>query len=121
MQDAGTVPRARPWHDSASMPAAERFHRRAHFWVTPIAGPAHTVPRRTTPQDAWPRYHLGRAQRLAEEMTVKQLRIQRPRARRERDWREALPSDPRDPDVVRAKALARAGNPARRWPASGSR
>ena len=38
MQDAGTVPRARPWHDSASMPAAERFHRHAHFWVTPHRG-----------------------------------------------------------------------------------
>jgi hypothetical protein len=40
-------------------------------------------------------------------MTVKRIRIQRPRVRRERDWDEALPPDPRDPDVVRAKALAR--------------
>jgi hypothetical protein len=64
------VPRAGPWHDSASKPAAESFHRHAHFWVTPTAAPARTVPRRTTPQDAWTRYHLGRAQRLAEEMTV---------------------------------------------------
>jgi hypothetical protein len=45
---------------------------------------------------------------------MKRIRIQRPRARRESDWREALPLDPRDPDVVRAKALARAGNPRRR-------
>ena len=44
-------------------------------------------------------------------MTVKQMRIQRPRARRDRDWLEVLPPDPRDPDVVRAKALAPAGNP----------
>lgn len=44
---------------------------------------------------------------------MKSIRIQRPRAQRERDWGEALPPDPRDPDVVRAKALARAGNPRR--------
>ena len=54
-----------------------------------------------------------RTWRLAKEMTVKQTRIQRPRARRERPWREALPPDPRDPDVVRAKALARSGHPRR--------
>jgi len=41
-----------------------------------------------------------------EEMrTVQQIRNRRPVARRERPWRETLPSDPRDPDVVRAKAL----------------
>jgi hypothetical protein len=39
---------------------------------------------------------------------VQRIRIHRPRVRRERPWHEALPSDPRDPDVVRAKALARA-------------
>lgn len=47
---------------------------------------------------------------------MKQTRIQRPRARRERPWREALPPDPRDPDVVRAKALARSGHPRRQVP-----
>jgi hypothetical protein len=41
---------------------------------------------------------------------VQQIRIHRPRVRRERPWHEVLPSDPRDPDVVRAKALARAGD-----------
>jgi hypothetical protein len=45
---------------------------------------------------------------------VKRIRIQRPRARRERPWGEALPLDPRDPDVVRVKALVRAANPRRR-------
>jgi hypothetical protein len=45
---------------------------------------------------------------------VKRIRIQKPRARRERPGHEALPPDPRDPDIVRAKALARAGNPRRR-------
>jgi hypothetical protein len=44
---------------------------------------------------------------------VKRICIQRTRARRERLGREALPPDPRDPDVVRAKALARAGYPRR--------
>ena len=40
---------------------------------------------------------------------MQQIRIDRPRARRERPWQEVLPPDPRDPDVVHAKALARAG------------
>ena len=38
---------------------------------------------------------------------MKRIRIQRPRAWARHDWDEALPPDPRDPDVVRAKALAR--------------
>lgn len=41
-------------------------------------------------------------------MTVKRIRIDRPRIGRGRRWPEDLPADPRDPDVVRAKALARA-------------
>ena len=45
---------------------------------------------------------------------MKQIRIHKPRARRERSWREALPPDPRDPDIVRAKALARARQPGQR-------
>ena len=44
---------------------------------------------------------------------MEQIRIHRPRVRRERPWREVLPPGPRDPDVVRAKALARAGD--RAW------
>ena len=39
---------------------------------------------------------------------MKRIRVGRPRIRRERAWTEDLPDDPRDPDVVRAKALARA-------------
>jgi len=42
---------------------------------------------------------------------MKRIRIQRPQVRRERPWLEVLPLDPRDPDVVRAKALARGANP----------
>jgi hypothetical protein len=38
---------------------------------------------------------------------MKRLRIGRPRPRRERPWAEDLADDPRDPDLVRAKALAR--------------
>jgi hypothetical protein len=43
-------------------------------------------------------------------MTVKRIRIDKPRIRRGQPWPEDLPPDPRDPDVVRAKALARAGD-----------
>jgi len=39
---------------------------------------------------------------------MKRIRASAPRIRRERRWPEDLPDDPRDPDVVRAKALARA-------------
>ena len=39
---------------------------------------------------------------------MKRIRADRPRVRRERARTEDLPDDPRDPDVVRAKALARA-------------
>jgi len=49
------------------------------------------------------------------------MRTHRPRVRRERPWHEVLPLDPRDPDVVRAKALARAGDRAGRTTARHSR
>jgi hypothetical protein len=39
---------------------------------------------------------------------MKRILTSRTRIRRERPWTEDLPADPRDPDVVRAKALARA-------------
>jgi hypothetical protein len=38
---------------------------------------------------------------------MKRTRIRRRRVRSERPWLEALWLDPRDPDIVRAKALAR--------------
>ena len=41
---------------------------------------------------------------------MQRIFIHRPRVWRERPWQEALPPDPRDPDVVRAKAIARAGD-----------
>jgi hypothetical protein len=37
---------------------------------------------------------------------MKRIRIQKPRVRGARPWLEVLPLDPRDPDIVRAKALA---------------
>jgi hypothetical protein len=40
-------------------------------------------------------------------MTTKRIRVGKPRIRHERPEAEELPADPRDPDVVRAKALAR--------------
>jgi hypothetical protein len=52
--------------------------------------------------------------RVIEEIAVKRIRIDRPRARRERPWREVLPADPRDPDVVRAKTLARTAHPSQK-------
>ena len=36
---------------------------------------------------------------------MKRIRTVAPRIRRERYWPQDLPADPRDPDVVRAKAL----------------
>jgi hypothetical protein len=39
---------------------------------------------------------------------MKRIRVGRPRIRRERAWAEDPPDDPRDPDVVRVKALDRA-------------
>ena len=44
---------------------------------------------------------------------MERIRIHRHKVPGERPWREALPPDPRDPDVVRAKALARAGDRSR--------
>jgi hypothetical protein len=38
---------------------------------------------------------------------MKRTRIERRRVRSERPWLEELSPDPRDPDLVRAKALAR--------------
>ena len=37
---------------------------------------------------------------------MKRVRTQKPRIRRGRSWLEVLPADPRNPDVVMAKALA---------------
>jgi hypothetical protein len=41
---------------------------------------------------------------------MKRIRIGRRRVRAERPWLEAFAPDPRDPDIVRAKALARAAH-----------
>lgn len=45
---------------------------------------------------------------------MKQVRAKKPRSRREHPWDEALPADPRDPDITRAKELARTGEPDQR-------
>jgi hypothetical protein len=44
--------------------------------------------------------------------------IRRPGVRHERSWPEGLPPDPRDPDVVEAKALARAATQPAEWRAA---
>lgn len=36
---------------------------------------------------------------------MKRVRIEKPKRRVDRWWLEVLPIDPRDPDVVRAKAI----------------
>jgi hypothetical protein len=46
---------------------------------------------------------------------VRQIRIRRPEVRHERPWPEVLPPGPRDPDVVGAKALARAATQLADW------
>jgi hypothetical protein len=38
---------------------------------------------------------------------MRRFHIQKPMSTRERPWLDALPLEPRDPDVVRAKALER--------------
>jgi hypothetical protein len=45
---------------------------------------------------------------------MKQIRAERPKHRRDQAHAEIVPLDPRDPDIVRAKALGRG---ARRPPA----
>jgi hypothetical protein len=44
---------------------------------------------------------------------MNRARTRKPRIRHGRSWLEILPADPRDPDVVRAKALAHAHRAAR--------
>ena len=39
---------------------------------------------------------------------MKQIRVERPKHRRDQAGSEILALDPRDPDIVRAKALSRA-------------
>ena len=40
---------------------------------------------------------------------MRPLRIEKSKVRREPRWREVLPLDPRDVDVLRAKAVQQAG------------
>jgi hypothetical protein len=82
-----------------------------HHRVTPDSGAASYCPSKN-PAMTTAGLLLNRAGiwRVIEEIAVKRIRIDKPRARRERPWREVLPADPRDPDVVRAKTLARAAH-----------
>jgi hypothetical protein len=57
---------------------------------------------------------LDRARSMALGRSVmKRIRIERRKTRNERPWLESLSPDPRDPDIVRAKALARTARPAK--------
>jgi hypothetical protein len=51
---------------------------------------------------------------------MKRIRIERQRTRSRRPWPEALSPDPRDPDIVRAKAADRTAR-SRRASAAGAR
>ncbi len=42
---------------------------------------------------------------------MKRIRVERRRASGKRPWLEALRPDPRDPDIVRVKALGRTARP----------
>src|SRR5262245_66593635 len=82
-------------------PSQNSPHRRPGLPVNGPGGPVHqgSGPASLVPTDGW----------LAEEMRkVAQIRIHRPRVRRERPWHEVLSHDPREPDVVGATALASA-------------
>lgn len=73
--------------------------------VLPSVGKT-TVPARSRPAGGGQpdgRRPDGRQRRPA----VRRIRIAKPTARRERPWRQPLPHDPRDPDIVRVKELAR--------------
>jgi hypothetical protein len=41
---------------------------------------------------------------------VRSVRVERPKVRRDRSWLEVLPLDPRDPEMIRAKAIDRSGD-----------
>jgi hypothetical protein len=43
----------------------------------------------------------------AGEQPMRRIRVQRPKSKRKRRWLEALTAEPRDPEIVRAKALER--------------
>jgi hypothetical protein len=105
-----------------------KHHRRAHIpamWpMIREPGSAHygTTDRPRTSASARDptRPTRARARSVALGRSVmKRTRIRRPRARSERPWLEALSPDPRDPDIVRAKALARTAH-SRQIRASGS-
>jgi predicted dithiol-disulfide oxidoreductase (DUF899 family) len=57
---------------------------------------------------ASPTFDLFETGRVEGRTAMQQIRIEKPKVRRDRWWLEVLPLDPRDPDIVRAKCLARA-------------
>jgi hypothetical protein len=65
--------------------------------ISPSRGPA---PR--------PTFDLFETSRVEGRTAMQQIRIEKPKVRQDRWWLEVLPLDPRDPDIVRAKCVARA-------------
>jgi hypothetical protein len=93
-----------------------KHHRRPHIpAMWPMLPEPESVhhgtedrPRTPAPAKDTTRPIRARARSVAVGRSVmKRTRIRRPRARSERPRLEALSPDPRDPDIVRAKALAR--------------
>ena len=70
-------------HCRASGRRAERFPPHAHFRVTPTCGAGSYLPSKNQSPHGQAPGCRARTWRLAEEMTVKQIRIERPRAGRE--------------------------------------
>ena len=103
-------------------PGGTRFPRDVHFRVTTTVAAIYSVPRRAEPgrRPASRRPPPG-TRRLAEETTVKRIHAERPRTQRARPRHEGLPAGPRDPDIVRAKALGRAAEAIGSWASSRSR
>jgi hypothetical protein len=79
-------------------------------WARAVAGELFASPSAPAQQSLrrQPGPAVGRPPGMAAGRVMKRIRAGRPRIRRERVWTEDVPADPRDPDVVRAKALARA-------------
>jgi hypothetical protein len=79
-------------------------------WARAVAGELFASPSAPARQSLPGPGHTARGQppAMAAGRVMRRIRAGRPGIRRERVWTEEMPAGPRDPDVVRAKALTRA-------------
>jgi hypothetical protein len=77
-------------------------------WARAVAGELFASPPAPAQQSLPGQTVRGQRPEMAAGRVMKRIRAGRPRIRRERVWTEEMPAGPRDPDVVRAKALTRA-------------